>query len=661
MQIHYCDICGSRIAPSDLTEGRARMTADDRAFCPDCAASHPELFPKASPAGTRKRPSTGRMKAPHASEPDAPTATRGVAVFVISAALAAVVTTVIIVTYVGDEKPDAPVVAPVAPAPTVASVASGEPVEEAVARPARGAPLAPDASQPSEETPTPPPTDVPGLPPAPPPDDRPDPREAAADARLRDAEAYRRDNPDNDRGYAKLLAGIVGSYVGTAAATRAKAIHDPLAAAIAENERAATAIAPPVPVIENPEAAARWVRALSAFDRALLEERDVKAAAEVARRAQGEAALASYADHLRAMKDVTSAARDVARHQEERLAALKGTEIKLESSRGPLKGTLTDVKNGKVSVSMSLGPGATAVKTVGLTDIPEEQREKLAGPFDPKTDAQRIYLFYVRLARGGDVAGAEALLEKSAEYPLSPHCRSLAAAAKEKSANVVAEAAAPLAWDALRSRMRASGLKPAAMRSLLEELDAFEKEFGATAYVAKRRDELDVERTRLWRMLNPNMLANAGFEAGSFDGWRRSGGSREFLIHSNDAHTGEHALFVDMKPNYGSSVIQELDVEPNATYRMSCWVKPLNGPFDLARGGLFVLEGDLKHIHNPKDEPYVLKLVPVTQTGAWRKLEKTYAPKTTPVRFELYLRQISTAAGRYQLLIDDVEFAKVPE
>jgi len=414
----------------------------------------------------------------------------------------------------------------------------------------------------------------------------------------------------------------------------------------------ATAKAPDPAIIE------KWSGLLQKFDIALLENNDLKSAGELAAEAKKDAALQPYATQIQALNDVIAAYDDVARFEADEIAKLAGQKIELETTNGKQKGTIGKVQDGLISLNIEIAGGGAAAKKVKITDIVETQRKKLTPPFKPATDAQRVAVSYTRLNKTNrDVPGAVELLNQSPNFPLTEHCQTLAAAVKSGKEKAQTEGAAPTAWAALQARCAAPKISEADAKALLDRFAQFDKEFGASDFVKTNADAIESSRTRVWRVLHPNIVVNGDFEKGSWEGWARSGGSQNSEISTETPRSGKHAMYINIQRDYNATLVQTLTVEPQAEYRVSCWIKYIKGPLDQGRGGIFLIEGDGERKFD--ESRGWMPLLTKVKAGEWVKVEMSYVPQSPTIKLEFFLRQTSMATDKYYLLIDDIEFARI--
>jgi len=438
-----------------------------------------------------------------------------------------------------------------------------------------------------------------------------------------------------------------------------KTLEVPETATVAGTPAAGTVTAPASDKIQDPVAIEKWSGLLQKFDVALLEGGDLKTAGEIAAEAKKDASLAPFAAQIRAMNDVMAAYEDVARFESEELAKLAGQKVELDTTTvGKQKGTIGKVQDGVIQLKIDFGNGASGEKKVKITDIVEAQRRKLTPPFKPSTDPQRIAVSYTRLNKNNkDVPGAIELLSQASNFALTAHCQTLAEAVKSGKEKAQNEAAAPTAWAALQARCNAPKIGEPEAKALLDRFAQFDKDFGASDFAKTNADAIESARTRVWRVLHPNIVVNGDFEKGSWDGWARSGGSLNSEISTETPHAGKHAMYINIQRDYNATLVQTLSVEPQAEYRLSCWIKYIKGPLDQGRGGLFIIEGDGERKFD--ESRGWLPLLPKVKAGEWVKVETTYVPQSPTVKLEFFLRQTSMATDKYYLLIDDIEFARV--
>ncbi len=427
-------------------------------------------------------------------------------------------------------------------------------------------------------------------------------------------------------------------------------------------ERAAVEVKPPAPAATTTpppkEIPAEQNAALEAllkkFDKALLEIRDVKAAGEFVAEGKRSAALKS-ANVVGAMAEVMAAFDEIARGEQDALAALAGQKVELETlNAGVLKGTVARALDGAIALKVDFGGGNVGERKVKVADLTEAQRKKLFPPVPPRNDAQRLAQTYTALAKG-DYKSAFPLLDDAAAFALTPHCRSVAERIRDEKTKSSAELAAPGAWQELAAQAGAPKVSDADAKILFEKLERYSRDYGATPFAVTNKEKIDAARARIERILSPNLLANGDFEKGSWDGWEKKGGSLNTEISSDQPHGGKHAVQFTVQRNYFGSLAQVVTLEPQTEYRISCWVKHVRGPIDEGRGGVYVIEGNGER---KEVEGRTLRLFEKCRIGEWVLAELKFTPTVPTVRIELWVRQTSKAVERYCIQVDDLELAR---
>ena len=393
---------------------------------------------------------------------------------------------------------------------------------------------------------------------------------------------------------------------------------------------------------------------LQKFDTALLESRDLKAAAEIAAAAKKDEALTAVEPVVRAMGEVIAAYDEAARFDQDSLTKLIGQNVELETGSTVHSGKIARVQDGVISLEISM-QGAVGLKKIKIADLSDAQYKKLLPAFSPKTDAQHVAQGYTRIAKGNqDYVGAVEHLALAPDFPLTAHCRALADKVRANKEKALAESGAPAAWADLQSHAGA-GKATEDPKGIAERLGKFENEFGATQYAATIKDKLDALKARLARASSPNLIVNGDFEKNTFDGWEKSGGSQNAEF-SAQAHGGRSALQITLQRDYNVGLIQTVAVEPQSEYRLSCWIKHLKGSLTDARGGVFLMDGAADR---RRGEGHMLEILTKAKMGEWVQVETQFVAQNPSVRVELLLKQRSTAEDRFSVLVDDLELSRI--
>jgi len=392
------------------------------------------------------------------------------------------------------------------------------------------------------------------------------------------------------------------------------------------------------------------------FDAALLEKNDPKAALQIAKDAKKDAELKPLETYVSAMNDVMEAYDDPAQFEQDIMIRLIGQKIELETISGIQKGKVIKVQDSAIALEMA-DAGFVAVKTIKIATLTEAQRKKLFPPYVPQTDAQRIALCYSRLVKGTqDYKGALALIELAPLFPLAAHCRQLANKARETQENAMAEAAAPVLWAEINTRASQAKFAEADVKTLRERVGRFDKEFGKTQFAATNKDKLDAVKAKIIKLTATNMVVNGDFESGTFDGWKKTGGTNSGKITTDFGH-GKYSLIGHIQPDYNTTLTQALTLEPQAEYRVSCWIRHGRGSLDMAaNSGLYIIEGE----GDRRDEDtHRIRFAPKARVNEWVQVEMHFTPQVANCRVEVFMRQRSKADDHYIMYLDDVEVVRV--
>ncbi len=168
---------------------------------------------------------------------------------------------------------------------------------------------------------------------------------------------------------------------------------------------------------------------LKKFDESILKKGQWEEAGKVVSEAEKDSSLEPMKDRLAELKAILKADQDVRELEREALVKLVGQTTELMKEKGgSVKGKLMSVQDGllkleQVFIINGVEKGAT-VHEVKVSELSEEQREKLRGEVSPSTDAQRLAAA-LRALQTGDLKGTLKLLEQVQESPLVARYRQL--------------------------------------------------------------------------------------------------------------------------------------------------------------------------------------------------------------------------------------------
>ena len=239
---------------------------------------------------------------------------------------------------------------------------------------------------------------------------------------------------------------------------------------------------------------------------------------------------------------------------------------------------------------------------------------------------------------------------------LAAHCRQLANKARETQENAMAEAAAPVLWAEINTRASQAKFAEADVKTLRERVGRFDKEFGKTQFAATNKDKLDAVKAKIIKLTATNMVVNGDFESGTFDGWKKTGGTNSGKITTDFGH-GKYSLIGHIQPDYNTTLTQALTLEPQAEYRVSCWIRHGRGSLDMAaNSGLYIIEGE----GDRRDEDtHRIRFAPKARVNEWVQVEMHFTPQVANCRVEVFMRQRSKADDHYIMYLDDVEVVRV--
>ena len=81
-------------------------------------------------------------------------------------------------------------------------------------------------------------------------------------------------------------------------------------------------------------------------------------------------------------------------------------------------------------------------------------------------------------------------------------------------------------------------------------------------------------------ILGPELLANPGFESGTFAGWTQSGNQGFSGVSGSYAYSGSYGAYFGSVGSQGF-ISQTISTTPGSTYEVSFWLENLAGPPDL--------------------------------------------------------------------------------
>jgi serine/threonine protein kinase len=405
----------------------------------------------------------------------------------------------------------------------------------------------------------------------------------------------------------------------------------------------------------------RLIESLKKFDNALLETRDLKAAATIATEAKNDPVIFVVEATGRvalSMTHVMAAYDEIAKIEQEALQKQIGQKVELETATGVMKGSVAKIQDGIITLRIDFGGGASGEKKVKVAELSEAQRKKLFPPFVPLTDPQRIAQCYTLLSKANfDFTGALEQLVLAPDFPLTPYVRNLANNIRAEKELAKAEAAAPAAWAEIYMKGNQANISEADGKVISERIAKFEAEFGKTQFAASVKDKLTAIKAKLSSAASPNLVLNGDFEKGTIDGWDMKGGTRVAEISSVQFHVGKHSVQCSVPPDYYVSLSQHITVEPEAEYKLSCWVKLLSGTLEMAnRSGVYIIEGD-----SDRRDPEIpsIQVMTTARLGEWVRMETKYTAKSNSVKLDVFLRQRQKGTEKYVLLVDDIELSKI--
>jgi len=241
------------------------------------------------------------------------------------------------------------------------------------------------------------------------------------------------------------------------------------------------------------EAAAREkiVAAWDAFDEKIMagDPAGAKAALDGARRNEDLKPMRETVEKWGALLAGFEEAAAAEKKARDRLKALVGTEVTLDTTKGRRKGKVKQVTEDEIVLEhefrINNQSGWTVIK-VKLDELTEEERTKLMPVADPATAGG--WLARAVSAMGAkDVAAADAALEKAGSHPLAAHYREKLDVMKLGAVEV----AARKAWEEIETLV--AGMKEwnkTTGAKLLEKLKAFEKEHAASELGKEKAAEL---------------------------------------------------------------------------------------------------------------------------------------------------------------------------
>ena len=220
-----------------------------------------------------------------------------------------------------------------------------------------------------------------------------------------------------------------------------------------------------------------WSELAGRYVQAVVDATDLKPARDIAAEGRKDPSLSPVQAQVQGMEDLLAGFDELRKMEADILAAFKGQPITLP---GPNReaGKIDRIEAGFIHVQIAMGSGV-ASKRVKIADLPEEQRGQYTPTLNPRTDAQRLALGILKLARGrDDLAGAQQALKSAEAFPLTP----LFAEVLRKRQVAAAEELASAAWQ--RISAQALKLDKDKAKPLLLQLAEFEQAYGKTEFSA---------------------------------------------------------------------------------------------------------------------------------------------------------------------------------
>lgn len=239
---------------------------------------------------------------------------------------------------------------------------------------------------------------------------------------------------------------------------------------------------------------------------------DLSGAIELAGRARKDASLKSASAELTALTDLADALSRADAARRKKLESLKnGKKLAFKTKEGMVRGQVVAVETDRLELKCESRINQKTLaykKTIRLMDLAPDERKRLEGEFEPKTDAEQLALaIRYLLAEDWDVAAKHLALAK--DHALAPPYQ----ARMVKHAAEAAEAMARQAWKSILKDAGTGKLTTEKARKLEKEIAAFEQAHGKSRYASTIKSDLAALKERVlqagagWRVMPINTLA----------------------------------------------------------------------------------------------------------------------------------------------------------
>ncbi len=240
--------------------------------------------------------------------------------------------------------------------------------------------------------------------------------------------------------------------------------------------------------------------AWTAFDEKIMAG-DIRGAKAALRAAREDEALKPVTETIERWAGIISGfdeAAEAERKARERLKALVGTEVTLDTMNGPRKGKVTAVTEEEISLEYQAGtPGGSVwtVMKVKVADLTEKERDRLMPAAEPAT-ADGWLAKAVAAMGTKDVAAAEAALAKAGDHSLAARYREKLDVLKLGET----EALAHKAWEgSIAPLVRTEKFDEKGAETAKGTLDGYRKAHGGTKFAASKKKEMEALEDKIAR------------------------------------------------------------------------------------------------------------------------------------------------------------------